>query len=68
MAFVRPLFRLVPLLLIGLLVACGNKGDLVKPTPKPGTPPVSAPASESQPAATTQGNVPAPAAPEADKH
>jgi len=46
----RPVFRASALALIALLIAsCGNKGDLVKPTPA--TPPTPAvPADATQPA------------------
>lgn len=44
----RPLARVVsPLLVALLLAACGNKGDLVKPTPpKPAEPAPAAPAQD----------------------
>jgi len=38
MRTLRPAVLLIPLLL-ALLCGCGNKGDLVKPTPPPGTQP-----------------------------
>jgi len=42
------MFRLLfPLALAAVVAACGNKGDLVKPTPSTGTPPPAAPASQS---------------------
>jgi predicted small lipoprotein YifL len=44
----RPLLRVLPLLLIALaLAACGNKGPLVKPQPAP---------SQSQPAPASSGH------------
>jgi predicted small lipoprotein YifL len=40
---IRPLRCLVALALVASLAACGNKGPLVKPTPKPApTPPAAA--------------------------
>ncbi|MEP7042548.1 MAG: lipoprotein [Dokdonella sp.] len=47
----RSISRIAALLLAAvLLTACGNKGDLVKPTPKP-TPPASTPAAPAADAA-----------------
>jgi len=60
----RPILRLLPVALALLLLgACGNKGDLVKPTPKPTTPPATpAPAAPATPA------TPATPAADAGKH
>jgi len=60
----RPILRLVPLAFVAmLLAACGNKGDLVKPTPKPTTPSATpAPAVPATPA------TPATPAADAGKH
>lgn len=50
-----------PILAVLLLAACGNKGDLVKPTPKP-------PAPAPQPDAAATPATPATPAPDAAKH
>jgi hypothetical protein len=39
MRMLRPFLALSPLMLAMLLSACGNKGDLVKPTPSTLPPP-----------------------------
>ncbi len=48
MRMLRLTTALLPLMLAGTLSACGNKGDLVRPTP----PPDQKPATQPQPAAS----------------
>jgi hypothetical protein len=62
----RPMLRLIPLTLaVLLLAACGNKGDLVKPTPKPTTPPAQ-PATPAPAVPATSATPATPATPAAD--
>ncbi|GAA0710580.1 LPS translocon maturation chaperone LptM [Dokdonella soli] len=43
----RPFHRIAVLVLVALLLAaCGNKGPLVKPTPKPASTPAQAPVAQ----------------------
>jgi predicted small lipoprotein YifL len=56
MRMLRPLLASSPLMLAMLLSACGNKGDLVKPTPSTLPPPTQQPAaSDTTPPAQDDG-------------